>query len=402
MGVKYIPKSIENAETIEGFPPSITPQPASIPVSDENGKLKEGWFDTPYLKLDHKYKITNILIPMYIYPTDIYNNTDYNTLFDIAKTYKDVGFVVIVNPDSGPGTDVDTNYETAIKRMVAAGITPIGYVATTYANKPIDDVKAEIDTWLSLYPQIQGLFLDETPTNSNKISYYEDITNYARLKNLYPIVLNPGTVVSKAWFDSNAGDVFVIYENEGVPSEEFLRGEYTNPSGFLDSFYRKRAVLCYNVTFGSDIVLRLKKYTGMFYITDDTLPDPWDSLPSYLSQVLDTCTIGSGITTDADLLDGHDSSIEPDPDTVAVRTDDGALKANQIILTAPDGTPPISITSTTVIENLNADLHEGYHASPVPAPDTIPVADVNGKLQWGGYQKKSYLTSIEKQLYLRI
>ena len=42
-------------------------------------------------------------------------------------------------------------------------------------------------------------------------------------------------------------------------------------------------------------------------------------------------------------------------------------------LTQASGTAPLTVTSTTVVTNLNADLHDGYHASTTAVASTIPV-----------------------------
>jgi hypothetical protein len=58
----------------------------------------------------------------------------------------------------------------------------------------------------------------------------------------------------------------------------------------------------------------------------------------------------------------------------------GNIKANRFISTAPSGTSPLQVTSTTLVSNLNADLLDNYHASVTPVPDTIVVRDNRGSI----------------------
>ncbi|BDX35468.1 distal tail fiber protein [Thermus phage MN1] len=58
----------------------------------------------------------------------------------------------------------------------------------------------------------------------------------------------------------------------------------------------------------------------------------------------------------------------------------GNVKAQQFISTVATGTAPFSVSSTTLVNNLNADLLDGYHASTSPTANTIPVLDSTGRL----------------------
>jgi hypothetical protein len=40
-------------------------------------------------------------------------------------------------------------------------ITLVGYVYTSYGQRPLQQVKSEIDRWIDFYPGLQGIFLDE-------------------------------------------------------------------------------------------------------------------------------------------------------------------------------------------------------------------------------------------------
>src|SRR5581483_6399169 len=63
---------------------------------------------------------TGLLVPMYVYPADIHKNHAYNRLIDLKRRYETVPVWVILNPASGPGKQVDSNYTKAIERLMGA------------------------------------------------------------------------------------------------------------------------------------------------------------------------------------------------------------------------------------------------------------------------------------------
>lgn len=58
---------------------------------------------------------------------------------------------VVVNPASGPGTAVDSNYVRQISSNINSGIKNIAYVATGYQSRSTADIMADIDKYGSLY-----------------------------------------------------------------------------------------------------------------------------------------------------------------------------------------------------------------------------------------------------------
>ncbi len=59
----------------------------------------------------------------------------------------------------------------------------------------------------------------------------------------------------------------------------------------------------------------------------------------------------------------------------------GSVSATTLTSRVAIGTAPLTVTSTTIVANLNADLHEGFHATATPGTaNTIPVRDANGYL----------------------
>ena len=86
----------------------------------------------------------------------------------------------IVNPASGPGDHVDTNFAAVLPRARKAGVTLVGYIGTQYTRKPLEKVKAEIDTFLRFYPDVQGFHFDEQSSDARGVDYYAELYRYVR------------------------------------------------------------------------------------------------------------------------------------------------------------------------------------------------------------------------------
>ena len=87
------------------------------------------------------------------------------------EAHPKLNFVVIVNPESGPGDSQfpDDNYDPEIRKLNSyLNVQTIGYVRTGYATRNISDVISEVNTyagWYSKSPELamHGIFFDESP-----------------------------------------------------------------------------------------------------------------------------------------------------------------------------------------------------------------------------------------------
>ncbi|WP_457568981.1 spherulation-specific family 4 protein [Desulfurobacterium sp.] len=214
-----------------------------------------------------KYLEHKVIIPAYFYPTD----ADWNKVFSIPS---ELSPIVILDPDAegGPGSEEDPLYTQLIERLNEKKFLPIGYVYTTYAQRNLDDVKADIDTWLELYPGIKGFFIDEV-TNDNDtydIDYYRAVYSYIKSKGNYFVVLNPGTRPPDDYF--SFADNVVVLENSYDVFKTY---------GCTSNFPEKSSCIIYgasesdmeNVTASADV--------SYLYVTDDNDDFPFDRLPVY-------------------------------------------------------------------------------------------------------------------------
>ena len=90
---------------------------------------------------------TGLIIPLYTYPTDL----TWNLVVQAKTTHPSVPIIAIINPNSGPGTAIDSNFVSGIKKLQNAGVIVLGYVYTRYAARAIATVKADLDFYKNWY-----------------------------------------------------------------------------------------------------------------------------------------------------------------------------------------------------------------------------------------------------------
>lgn len=237
-----------------------------------------------------------LLVPMYIYPANIHTNADYNRLIELKKQFPTIPFWVIVNPASGPGTQVDANYTKAIDRLRGAGCVCLGYVRTDYAKRSVSDVKKDLDLWLKLYSAIQGVFFDEMIYEDTDRGVQQQLAfkEHARSIGLWPIVANPGTDTPSRYFAANVADVIVVHEGDAWAKEDRLKGDYFG--GYSDYPPFTRAVLLHSLPKLDVVQLRMTtKYARWIYVTEDPYrpgdpkaDNPWDSLSKHLPEICES------------------------------------------------------------------------------------------------------------------
>ncbi|KAH7100969.1 Spherulation-specific family 4 [Auriculariales sp. MPI-PUGE-AT-0066] len=166
-----------------------------------------------------------LLVPLYIYPLECANSRDlcaWKPLYDVIESYPTLQFVVVVNPNSGPGpigSLPDENYAAAITAVNSyPNVKSIGYIRSTWAARPVGEYQADVDTYAGFAASnytIEGVFIDEASNDVANLQYYQDFSNYIHDK--LPaddtlVVSNQGTVTPQEFFDTMPRDVFVTYE----------------------------------------------------------------------------------------------------------------------------------------------------------------------------------------------
>lgn len=227
-----------------------------------------------------------IAIPAYFYPEE--NSTYWQQLINSAGP---VGLVV-VNPSDGPGNSKDLNYERIINNLRSAGIKVIGYVYSSYGNRNVSEVKSDIDKFFQWYT-IDGIFVDEADNSSSKVGYYSEIYNY--IKQTYGndklVVLNPGTNTIEEYM--NVSDIIITFEDD---YQNYLSW---TPSGWENKYSPERfwhlIINTSSANLKTAIDLSKERKIGWIYVTDDNLPNPWDTLPKeeYWNQLINSVSSSS-------------------------------------------------------------------------------------------------------------
>ena len=229
-----------------------------------------------------------ILLPLYSYPN--WYEPDNYIWSQVVTAAKQVPIVAIINPNNGPdGNPPNEDYARGLEDLKQADVTTIGYVYTQYGDRPIAEVKRDIDLYYQ-YFGVRGIFLDESASNVAKIDYYQDIYRYIKAKgDRELIVINPGTDSDREYITRPVADTSVIFENYSRVWSEY------QPPSYVDSNHEHFASLIHSVpdasTMKSHLDKAVERNIGYIYITNDSPNsndgDPWNSLPPYWQEEVD-------------------------------------------------------------------------------------------------------------------
>lgn len=216
---------------------------------------------------------TGLIVPLYSPP-----GQEWHDLAAIKTSYPDVPVVAVINPHSGPGTAKDSKYVDGVQELHAAGIKVLGYTWTDYGNRSSTAVKSEISKYKRWY-SVDGIFFDAMSNLRGKLKYYNKLDYYVKSHGMNLTVGNAGTDTRKIYIGSV--DNIVIYESPGTPSLSYLDGWHSRYDKSNFSF------IAYNVTsLDESYVTNATQSVGYMYVTDDVWPNPFDTLASYISELM--------------------------------------------------------------------------------------------------------------------
>ena len=218
-----------------------------------------------------------LLVPAYFYPAGK-GSAEWDKLLAAAG---ETPIVAIVNPASGPGRRVDPNYSAIFERAAKARqLTRIGYVTTSYAKRPADEVKAEVDRWLEFYPAIDGIFFDEHASGAEHVEYQAELYEHVRTaRKLKLVVTNPGTTCAEGFVAQPAADAVCLFEGPKPIDAAPL------PAWTARYKADRFAALSYQIGSATDmqklITAAAERKLGYCYVTDAGGNNPWNRLPKY-------------------------------------------------------------------------------------------------------------------------
>lgn len=228
--------------------------------------------------LDPEARSTGVLVPLYIRPGPVWDRLETG-----RRAHPRVPVVAIINPHNGPGSERSESYTAGTRKLLDAGCSVVGYVRTDYMKQPIASVKADIQRWKDWYPQINGIFLDEMVSKASPEAgrYYSDIRNHAAAAGLPLVIGNPGTTPEAGMFGT--ADALIVHESASAPTAGKLK-EIQQSGG--DG---KMAVLVHGAKkeIVESWVPSVKGLLRYLYVTEDGLPNPWDTLASSFERTLE-------------------------------------------------------------------------------------------------------------------
>ncbi len=214
-----------------------------------------------------------IIVPLYIYP-----GTDWDRLVQAKNNYPRVPMIAVINPADGPGSDRNASYVRGIQTLHDASIIVLGYVHTAYASRSREAGIADIDTYAQWY-ELDGIFFDEMSAVAGNEDYYAALTSYSQSVGFRYTIANPAVSTLPGYIDTV--NTLVVYEDAGLPPTLPL-------ADWHDDYARRNfALIAHSVeSIDQSFVAEVSGYVSYMYITNDTLPNPYDTLPGYFEQLV--------------------------------------------------------------------------------------------------------------------
>lgn len=185
-----------------------------------------------------------------------------------------------INPASGPGTTISGSYVTQVGKAKAAGVPVFGYVHTKYGTRPVAEVKADADKYVTWYG-VAGIFVDTTSNKLADLAYYADLCNYLRSKGL-KLVLNPGTQTLEPYV--GLADHLMVFE--GTAANYRARVAPTWEASYDRNRFWHCVHTCTVAEMPALVALAKSRNCGLFYATDDVMTNPYDTLPTYFDALV--------------------------------------------------------------------------------------------------------------------
>jgi hypothetical protein len=194
--------------------------------------------------------------------------------------------MIVFNPESGPGTARDQRYVDVIAQAQAAGITMLGYVATSYGARPEADIVADVNSYYDFYA-LSGIYFAEGPMDADCTAMepmYHRLSDAVRARDARAF-LAIGTRFCPTYifffdlmvqFARNWGE----YQAEYVPPAWMPAN---SPQRFVHFVHSVPAAEA-----SAALSRAIANGAGWIFVTDQSDPNPWSVLPSYFDQEMAT------------------------------------------------------------------------------------------------------------------
>jgi hypothetical protein len=208
-------------------------------------------------------------IPAYAYPTD---RTMWSALAALPP-----GSTIILDPADGPGKAMDPTYQRALAPVRERGVKILGYIDTAFGTRDVSTILEEAKAYEAWY-QPDGIFLDQTPGDASFLPAFRTIIVGLRSQG-YQVVLNPGQPkIAPEYVD--LADHVINFEGTWASYQKFRvpRWVRTFPR---DKFWHLVHETGDAATMRRAVRFALQRHAGTVYVTDATMPNPWNRLPVY-------------------------------------------------------------------------------------------------------------------------
>lgn len=305
--------------------------------------------------------------------------------------------MAIINPNSGVGRTKQLSYVSRVASAHASGLRILGYVYSNYGARSANSVTAEIANYFNWYG-VDGIFVDEVSDSCGDLGYYQGLANAVKSRSAAAqLVLNPGGNTAECYMAT--ADVIVNYEG--------TYSSYANwkPSGWVANHAASRFWhLVYNTSrnkLASAVSLSQQRNAGYLYVTSDSTPNPWDTLPASEYWKAESAAVAAGrvvggaapsATTTASATGVPSVSATPSVTTSASASATRTLSASASASATKTPSASASATNTSATPTTSASSPSGSWWAPAKGTDwqwqltgsidtsvTTPVFDIDGE-----------------------
>ncbi len=186
--------------------------------------------------------------------------------------------LALINPGSGPGLTLSVSYAALVPKAQNVGVPIYGYThskgAAGYGTRPLDEIKADIDKHIAWYG-VAGIFIDCTSNKPEHLAYYADLCNYIHGKGR-KVVLNTGTQC----LEQHAQMADYLMCSEGDPVTYRARVARSWEANYPGKLWHAIHG-CPLADMPSIVALAKQRQAGLLYVTEDVMPNPWDTLTAH-------------------------------------------------------------------------------------------------------------------------
>lgn len=244
-----------------------------------------------------------LVIPLYQYPLSAPKTLApwWNDVRAAASS--ELPITVVISPAVGPanpatGGAAYNDYLYALEQLRQnPNVRILGYVATGYGHRSLTDIVRDVTWYETGYKQsstgasmIDGIFLDEVNNTTtylqNYATVYANIHARTGLAGCF-VMGNPGCSVPVQSVSRPIADAFIVFEGTATNFYNNSMPSYvTNPTYASIGF----GAIVHGVS-GSAAMLQvvntgLARQLDYLFVTNDTMPNPYDTGPSYWAEEL--------------------------------------------------------------------------------------------------------------------